>query len=112
MDAGQEEERLRRLRDEAVAEVAALERDLRAVFAASQDSNADDEHDPEGNTIAYERAQLAAVLEATRRRVAEVEEALVRVAHGSYGRCERCGRAIPAERLAVRPAARTCVGCA
>ena len=103
---------LRRLRAEAAAEEHALREDLRGVFEASQDSNADDEHDPEGSTIAYERAQLTAVLAATRRRLADLDDALARRAAGGYGICERCGRAIPAERLAVRPAARTCVTCA
>ena len=103
---------LRRLRDEADAEVRALDRDLHALFGASRSSNADDEHDPEGSTIAYERAQLTAVLEATRRRRADLDAALVRLDAGGYGVCERCGRQIPADRLAVRPAARTCVACA
>ncbi|WP_432824549.1 TraR/DksA family transcriptional regulator [Dactylosporangium sp. CA-092794] len=103
---------LLRRREAAAAEVAALAADLRGVFAASVDSNADDEHDPEGSTIAYERAQLTAVLDAARRRLADLDDALARLAAGTYGGCERCGRPIPAERLAARPAARTCVGCA
>jgi len=104
--------RLRHRRDEAAAEVLALESDLRAVFEASRESNADDEHDPEGSTIAYERAQLTAVLDATRRRLADLDDALTRLDAGTYGVCERCGRPIPVERLEARPAARTCVACA
>ncbi|MER7007532.1 TraR/DksA C4-type zinc finger protein [Dactylosporangium sp. NPDC000555] len=103
---------LRRLRERAGDEVRALERDLRGVFEASRESNADDEHDPEGSTIAYERAQLTAVLDAARRRVADLDDALARLEAGSYGVCERCGRPIPAERLTARPSARTCVPCA
>ncbi|MEV6489917.1 TraR/DksA C4-type zinc finger protein [Actinoplanes sp. NPDC051633] len=106
------EAELTRLRDEARAQVEVLERDLRGLFEAARASNADDEHDPEGSTIGYERAQLTAVLEATRRRVADLDDALTRLAAGGYGICERCGRPIPPERLAARPAARTCVGCA
>ena len=103
---------LRRLHDRGTAEIAALDADLHALFEAARSSNADDEHDPEGSTIAYERAQLTAVLEATRRRRADLDAALVRLDAGGYGVCERCGRQIPADRLAVRPAARTCVACA
>jgi DnaK suppressor protein len=103
---------LRRLRAEAQAQVERLDRDLLEVFEASRSSNADDEHDPEGSTIAFERAQLTALLAAGRRRVAELDDALVRSAAGSYGVCEGCGEPIPAERLAARPFATTCVTCA
>ncbi|GAA1167043.1 TraR/DksA C4-type zinc finger protein [Ornithinimicrobium humiphilum] len=96
-------------RDALHARLAGLAEDMAGFFEASRDSNADDEHDPEGQTIAFERAQLSAVTEQTRRHLAEVEEALARVADGSYGRCEVCGRPIPPARLEVRPMARTCV---
>ena len=41
--------------------------------------------------------------------LAEIDHALERIAQGGYGVCEACGRAIDAERLSVRPAARFCV---
>ena len=94
------------------AQVDALTREFEGVVAASRSSNADDEHDPEGATVAFERQQVAALLESARRRLAEVEAALGRRASGGYGVCEVCGRPIPAERLAARPSARTCVACA
>jgi DnaK suppressor protein len=103
---------LRRLRAEAQAQVERLDLDLLEVFEASRSSNADDEHDPEGSTIAFERAQLTALLAAGRRRLAELDDALARSAAGRYGDCESCGEPIPAERLAVRPFATTCVTCA
>ena len=96
----------------AEAQIAALTRSFDEVVAASQASNADDEHDPEGATIAFERQQVVALLESARRRLAEVDAALARRAEGRYGVCESCGRPIAAERLAVRPAARTCIDCA
>ena len=94
------------------ASVTRLERDHADVVAASEGSNADDEHDPEGATIGFERAQLSAVLDATRRRAADVEAALEAVRAGRWGRCERCAGPIGAERLEARPSARTCVACA
>ncbi|UQU61440.1 TraR/DksA C4-type zinc finger protein [Couchioplanes caeruleus] len=103
---------LLRLRAGAEAEAATLARDLEALFAASRDSNADDEHDPEGATIGFERAQLTALLAAARKRVAEVDDALARVEAGTYGVCERCGQPIAEERLAARPFARFCIACA
>jgi DnaK suppressor protein len=95
-----------------LAQVAALTREFEGVVAASRSSNADDEHDPEGATIAFERQQVVALLEAARRRLSDVEAALARRAAGGYGVCEVCGSSIPAERLAARPSARTCVACA
>ena len=103
---------LRRLRAEALVQVGELDRELLGLFEASRSSNADDEHDPEGSTIAFERAQLTALLAAGRRRIADLDDALRRSAAGTYGGCERCGTPIPAERLAVRPFATTCVSCA
>jgi DnaK suppressor protein len=43
--------------------------------------------------------------------LANVEQALARLAEGSYGECVDCGNAIPYARLAAYPAARRCVGC-
>ena len=73
------------------------------MVAASRSSNADDEHDPEGATIAFERQQVVALLDAARRRLADVEAALARREAGGYGICEICGRPI-ARRAAGRPA--------
>ena len=103
---------LLRLRASAEAEAATLARDLEGLFAASRDSNADDEHDPEGATIGFERAQLTALLAAARERIVEVDAALGRVDTATYGVCEGCGEPIAAERLAVRPFARRCIACA
>jgi DnaK suppressor protein len=80
--------------------------------AASRDSNADDEHDPEGATIAFERSQVDALLRQAQRRLAELDAASARLDAGTYGRCERCGLPIDPARLDARPEARTCVACA
>ena len=96
----------------ALAQIEALTREFDSVVAASQSSNADDEHDPEGATIAFERQQVVALLEQARRRLADVEAAIRAVEGGIYGICETCGRPIDPERLAARPAARTCIDCA
>ncbi|MEH0844497.1 TraR/DksA C4-type zinc finger protein [Micromonospora sp. CPCC 205711] len=112
MDAESSRAALRRARAETELLIASLTRDLNGVIDASLSSNADDEHDPEGATIAFERAQVAALLAGARRRLADLDDALSRLDAGTYGRCERCGLPIPAERLAVRPSARTCVHCA
>jgi len=94
------------------ARLRALEADMAELVEASRDSNADDEHDPEGQTIGYERAQLAALTGASRRRLAEVHAALGRVGTSEHGRCARCGGPIGEARLEARPTARTCLVCA
>jgi len=48
---------------------------------------------------------------AARRKLADVEEALGRLAAGEFGRCEQCGSAIPAGLLAVIPETRYCPRC-
>jgi DnaK suppressor protein len=93
-------------------QIAAMEREHARVVAASEESNADDEHDPEGATIAFERQQLIALLEQARRTRRDLRQALAQLEAGRYGRCERCGRPIGAARLEARPAARTCIDCA
>ncbi|GAB3086081.1 TraR/DksA family transcriptional regulator [Micromonospora schwarzwaldensis] len=103
---------LLRLRARAEAEAATLAQDLEVLFLASRDSNADDEHDPEGATIGFERAQLTALLAGARARIVDVDDALRRVDAATYGVCERCGQPIGDERLAARPFARFCMACA
>ena len=93
-------------------DIESLRREFDQVVEASASSNADDEHDPEGATIAFERQQVVALLDQARRRLADVEAALAHRESGDYGICEACGRPIAAERLAARPAARTCIDCA
>lgn len=48
---------------------------------------------------------------ASRRALADTEEALARLSAGRYGWCEGCAGAIPAERLAVTPETRYCAPC-
>ena len=99
-------------RHQALQRLAGLTGDFDAVVAASRDSNADDEHDPEGATIAFERSQVAALRLQVQRHLAEVEAAIERLEADAYGICERCERPIARARLEARPASRTCVSCA
>jgi DnaK suppressor protein len=99
-------------REESAARLASLSADYDAVVVASRDSNADDEHDPEGATIAFERSQIGALVRQVRLHLAEIDAALGRCEEGTYGICETCGAAIGAGRLEARPVARTCIRCA
>ena len=95
---------LRRLTD--------LSRDFAGVVAASRDSNADDEHDPEGSTIAFERSHLETLVRNAWDRLEDVDAAIDRLEGGTYGLCERCGLPIGEARLEARPLARRCIDCA
>lgn len=99
-------------RADTAAQITDLVRDLSGIFEASADVAIDDEHDPEGATIAFERAQVSALLARARQRLTDLDDALARLENGGYGICERCGNPISAEPLAVRPSSRTCIACA
>jgi RNA polymerase-binding transcription factor DksA len=86
-----------------------VERNMRDVSDARDGANTDDEHDPEGATLAWERASLGAVRDDARRRIGQVDAALARLDAGTYGRCTVGGEAIPEARLAAVPWAATCV---
>jgi RNA polymerase-binding transcription factor DksA len=95
---------LQRLRD--------LTHDFESIVGASRDTNADDEHDPEGATIAFERSQIEAFTRQAAHHLQEIDAALARIEASVYGSCELCHRRIGEGRLTARPTARTCIRCA
>ncbi|GAA1653526.1 TraR/DksA family transcriptional regulator [Georgenia ruanii] len=105
-------DRLETLRSTTVARLAALDRSFEEVVAAATDANVDDEHDPEGATIGFERAQVAALREHGEQTLREIDAALERLEEGTYWTCTVCGGPIAPGRLAVRPTTTMCVGCA
>lgn len=97
-------------RDRKHALLKALRQDIGSVSAARENSNVDDEHDPEGSTIAFELSQATALLEQSRAGLEQIEGALERISDGSYGFCAVCGAAIPEGRLEARPWTLFCIG--
>lgn len=96
----------------ALARLQSLHAELNGIIADAVDANGDDEHDPEGPTIAFERARVTTLLADTNSHLGDLNEAFVRLDAGNYSICETCRRAIPKERLETLPACRTCVECA
>jgi len=92
--------------------LASLTGDYDDIVEANEAANADDEHDPEGATIAFERSQVGAFVTQARDHLAEVDAALARLSDGTYGACASCGRPVGEPRLEARPTARLCTGCA
>jgi DnaK suppressor protein len=103
---------LQQQRLDAESRISTAAAQLAELHAAVQDSNVDDEHDPEGATIAFERAQLEAALQRARQQLVAVDHSLALVRDDRYGACETCGRPIGADRLAALPTTRRCVECA
>jgi len=95
-----------------VERVQTLAGSLSDIVSNSDGANSDDEHDPEGSTIAFERAQVTALLASARASLEALDEALARLSDGTYWVCQRCGGEIAPERLAARPAAVHCFACA
>lgn len=104
MNPDERVERLGRMRGELVARLVALGASRDQIVEAARGANVDDEHDPEGATIAFEREQLSALSRGTTAQLAQVEAALSRLAEGRYGVCEVCGEAIPEKGPAGGPA--------
>ena len=112
MDPAAVRGRLTAERAHTLERLSALEAEFGTLVDAGTGTNIDDEHDPEGATIAFERAQVAALLEQARTRLGDLDRALDELQRDAYGRCERCGQPIAEGRLEARPDARTCIACA
>lgn len=66
----------------------------------------------EGDPMIYQWELNLALRERARQHLAEIEEALAQLDMGIYGRCERCGKPIEPERLAVLSHTTVCSQCA
>jgi RNA polymerase-binding transcription factor DksA len=93
-------------------QAASLARQFDDVVAAAEMSNTDDEHDPEGTIIAFERSQVSALHSQALDDVAALHRTLVDLDEASFGACDECGGHIGFERLVALPATRRCVNCA
>lgn len=111
---GPAKSRLTADRDRALDRIAELERQFAAIVTSASEGSAggDDEHDPEGATVAFERQHVAALAAQARAHLAEIDAALGKIESGKYEICDICGDPIGAERLAARPASLICVRCA
>lgn len=99
-------------RTRTTARIKAFSKDFTSIVEASQLANTDDEHDPEGATIAFERSQVTALRASAEAHLVEIDLALQKLDDGTYGICDGCGQTIAPGRLDARPAARYCITCA
>ena len=103
---------IERERDAARVRITELSRSFDDIAGSVDTANTDDEHDPEGATLAFERAQVVSLLQEARRRLDALADAAGRIDAGTYGVCQRCGSEIGRERLSALPDATRCVDCA
>jgi DnaK suppressor protein len=93
-------------------QISSLQQTFDGIVDGTELTSNDDEHDPEGTTIAYERAQVSALLTQARDDLIALDAALERIDSGIIERCEVCGGPIAFERLLALPGVRTCIQCA
>jgi RNA polymerase-binding transcription factor DksA len=106
----------RRLDDErdrllaVIAEIEAEQEEVRLTETSSERSP--DPNTAEGGSLAFEMEKELSLARNAGDLLAQVEEALARIAGGSYGRCIECTKAIPVARLEALPYTKLCVNCA
>jgi RNA polymerase-binding transcription factor DksA len=99
-------------RRQVLAQLADLTSELDAIVEVAAMAPPDDEHDPEGATVGFERARVIALSDRARAHLADLDRAGERMRDGTFGVCQTCGRPIPVERLRAKPTAASCVVCA
>ena len=99
-----------------LGELLVLESQLRTQAAVAlesrRDSGTDESEDPEGSNMAFEGAQVTAMLEQTTRHAREIASAMERIDAGTYGDCANCSQSIGLGRLEARPSSALCISCA
>ena len=105
-------ERLLALRDNILDSMNGVAKDTLRSRAEGSEASAFGMHQADAGSDAYDKDFALSLLSQEQDALYEIEEALKRIDAGTYGVCERCRRAIPRERLRVRPAASRCIVCA
>lgn len=111
-----QQDKLRDVRAELEAELASVEHQLAEHGATPNPEEAvevsTDEGFADSAQATTERSEMLSLIEQLQHSHGEIAGALRRMDEGVYGKCERCGRDIPIERLEARPTASLCVECA
>ena len=103
-----------RIRETLVERRSALDAELRELTAVPRDPAAAvsfGKRIGDGTTEAVERINQTAAARSISASMTEVDRALAKLDEGSYGLCDGCGTAIPAERLEAIPWTALCIRC-
>ncbi len=92
------------------AEALKAEADYLAQEAEPGDTQFDEESG-EGGTTTIDRERDLALAASALAAVEEIDDALRKIEHGTYGICESCHEVIPRMRMRALPYARLCVKC-
>lgn len=109
-----QQEKIAALREQLDAERAVIDQQLRDLGANVDGDRVDMSVDggfADSAAATAERSEMLSLVEGLAATYQDIVDALRKMDEGSYGKCERCGRAIGEERLEALPSARLCVSC-
>jgi RNA polymerase-binding protein DksA len=104
-------ERLLKEKDEIIAELASF------ADKGTDDNDYNSRHEDIGSQDEDNATEVAdyndrkAMEDGLEENLAKIDQALQRITAGTYGICQKCGKAIPKNRLEAFPAAENCVDC-
>lgn len=98
-------------RERLVGEIAEHEREGHETLSDVSGENNYRDHMADQGSATFARELDMTLEENAREALALVEHALERIESGEYGKCKRCGAAIPLDRLKAVPTADLCVTC-
>jgi DnaK suppressor protein len=104
-------DRLTQERERIQADLDSLGREIVALGEDQQVEGSVSNHLADDATDVMEQERNLALIGGLQERLHDVDRALERLAAGTYGICERCGKPIATERLEVLPFATLCIDC-
>ena len=104
--------KMRSFRDRLLDRREGLVGQVQAAELYSRERDAEATQDPADMAAnAYTKELLVSMSDNDRQLLNSIDEALERIDDGDYGKCARCGEALPEKRLEAVPWARHCIRC-
>jgi DnaK suppressor protein len=104
--------KMRTFRDRLLDRREGLVGQVQAAELYSRERDAEATQDPADMAAnAYTKELLVSMSDNDRQLLNSIDEALERIEDGDYGKCARCGEALPEKRLEAVPWARHCIRC-